>query len=115
MTTMKHRILVVAEDAQVRAALARWLMAAGYAVELAEGAKRAREVIDSEAVVLGIIAPQGLGAAGRDLARELRGSIGRIIVVTEPAADRETEAATAIASDGSISKPLNEAEVLERV
>jgi DNA-binding NtrC family response regulator len=42
---MKQRILVVAEDAPLRATLARWLMAAGYAVELAESPKRAREVI----------------------------------------------------------------------
>jgi len=112
---MKHRILVVAEDAQVRATLARWLMAAGYAVDLAEGAKRAREVIANEDVDLSIIAPQRLGGAGPDLARELRSSIGRLIVVTEPAADRDAEPAAAIATDGSISKPLNEAEVLVRV
>src|ERR1700722_768873 len=112
---MKHRILVVAEDAQVRATLARWLMAAGYAVDLAEGAKRAREVIANEDVDLSIMAPQRLGGAGLDLARELRSSTGRLIVVTEPSADREAEPVAAIATDGSISKPLNEAEVLERV
>ena len=62
---MKYRILVVAEDAPVRATLTRWLMAAGYAVELAESPKRAREVIENEAVALGILAPQRFGAAGR--------------------------------------------------
>src|SRR5262249_13513871 len=41
----KLRILVVAEDAALRATLARWLTTAGYAVELAEGPKRAREVV----------------------------------------------------------------------
>ena len=72
---MKHRILVVAEDAPVRATLARWLMAAGYAVELAESPKRAREVIENEAVALAILAPQRFGAAGQAFARELRGAI----------------------------------------
>src|SRR5262249_53228674 len=47
---MKQRILIVAQDAAVRARLARRLMAAGYAVELAEGAKRAREVVAAEKV-----------------------------------------------------------------
>ena len=84
---MKHRILVVAEDAPVRATLARWLMAASYAVELAESPKRAREVIENEAVALAILAPQRLDGAGQELARELRGAIGRLIVVIEPPAD----------------------------
>jgi DNA-binding response OmpR family regulator len=112
---MKQRILVVAEEAPVRATLARWLMAAGYAVELAESPKRAREVIQNETIALGIVAPQRLGAAALDLARELRGSIGRLIVVTEPSADAGSPIAETFESDGSISKPLTEAEVLERV
>ena len=112
---MKHRILVVAEDAPVRATLARWLMAAGYAVELAESPKRAREVIENEAVALAILAPQRLDATGQELARELRGAIGRLIIVIEPPADAGHQTAEAIESDGSISKPLNEAETLERV
>ena len=112
---MKHRILVVAEDATVRATLARWLMAASYAVELAESPKRAREVIGNEAVTLAIVAPQGLGAAGLDLARELRGAIGRLIVVSEPAAGARSRTMAAIESDGAISQPLDEREVLDKV
>jgi two-component system OmpR family response regulator len=112
---MKHRILVVAEDAPVRATLARWLMAAGYAVELAESPKRAREVIENEAVALAILAPQRLDGAGQELARELRGAIGRLIIVIEPPADAGHQTAEAIESDGSISKPLDEAETLEKV
>jgi two-component system OmpR family response regulator len=111
---MKHRILVVAEDAPVRATLARWLMAAGYAVELAESPKRAREVVENEAVALAILAPRS-GAAGQELARELRGAIGRLIIIVEPPADAGRETAEAIESDGSIAKPLDEAETLEKV
>src|ERR1700736_807415 len=112
---MKQCILVVAEDAPVRATLARWLMAAGYAVELAESPKRAREVAENETVALAIVAPQRLGAPGLDLARELRGTIGRLIVVTEPSAEAGREITETLESDGSILKPLSEAEVLERV
>jgi DNA-binding response OmpR family regulator len=112
---MKHRILVVAEDAPIRATLARWLMAAGYTVELAESPKRAREVVENEAVALGILAPQRSGAAGPEVAHELRSAIGRLIVISDPSADAGSRAAEAIESDGSISMPLNEAEVLESV
>ncbi len=112
---MKQRILVVAEDAPLRATLARWLMAAGYAVELAESPKRAREVVENEIIALAIVAPQRLGPPGVDLARALRGAIGRLIVVTETSADAEGGIAESLQTDGSISKPLSEAEVLERV
>jgi DNA-binding NtrC family response regulator len=50
----------------IRATLARWLMAAGYSVELAESPKRAREVVENEAIALCILAPQRSGAARLD-------------------------------------------------
>ena len=68
----KPRILVVAVDASLRASLARWLLTAGYAVELAEGAKRAREAIDAGDIALAVLAPDGLGPAGEELARNSR-------------------------------------------
>lgn len=112
---MKHCILVVAEVAPIRATLARWLMAAGYSVELAESSKRAREVVENEAVALGILAPQRSGAARLELARELRSAIGRLIVISDPSTDAGSQTAEAIESDGLISMPLNEAQVLESV
>jgi hypothetical protein len=42
---MRRCILVVAQEVMLRSTLARWLMSAGYSVELAEGKRRAREVI----------------------------------------------------------------------
>ena len=107
---MKPRILVVAADAGLRATLARWLMAAGYGVELAEGAKRAREVAASESPALAIVAPDGLGDAGFDLARELGDAAGGLIVVAEPDGGKGP-----VEADGCITKPLNEEEVLLRV
>ncbi len=70
---MKASILIVADDARLRAQLAGWLMAAGYAVELAESLKRAREVITNADISLIIAAPNGMGISRIELARELGG------------------------------------------
>jgi len=42
---MRHRILVVAQDVVLRSTLARWLMSAGYSVELAESERTGRQVL----------------------------------------------------------------------
>ena len=60
---MKRRVaLIASKEAPLRAALARIMRRAGYAVELAEGAKRAREVTGKGMVDLAIVGP---GAASR--------------------------------------------------
>jgi len=51
---MHHRDLVVAQDGMLRSTLARWLMSAGYFVELAGNDRRAREVLASEQISLTI-------------------------------------------------------------
>jgi DNA-binding response OmpR family regulator len=107
---MKPRILILAADAGMRATLARWLMAAGYGVELAEGAKRAREVA-AESLALAIVAPEGLGQVGFDLMRELRHAAGGLIVVAGPGHTGEEPDG----ADVVISEPLQEAEVLALV
>ena len=73
---MKQCILVVAEDAPVRATLARWLMAAGYAVELAESPKRAREVVENEK--LDDRAAGGNAAGNHDAGIWLRKALGHL-------------------------------------
>jgi DNA-binding NtrC family response regulator len=47
---VRDRILVVAQNVKLRSTLARWLMPAGYCVELAESNTRTREVLASEQV-----------------------------------------------------------------
>jgi len=54
---MKGSILVVARDADRRAMLARRLMGAGYAVELSEEPRRARELAQAGGVRLAVLAP----------------------------------------------------------
>jgi len=75
---MKNSILVVARDADRRAMLARRLMGAGYAVELAEEPRRARELAQAGGVRLAVLAPGDFGA---DLAHQLRDSLGEVILV----------------------------------
>src|SRR5581483_1198004 len=78
---MKSSILVVARDADRRALLARQLMGAGYAVELSEEPRRARELAQAGDVQLAVLAPGDFGAAGADLARQLRYSLGEVILI----------------------------------
>jgi DNA-binding NtrC family response regulator len=77
---MRQLILVVAQDVTLRSNLARWLMSAGYSVELAEGERRAREVLADHRVALTILA----GGRSAAPAFDLDGSCGKRIVVSEP-------------------------------
>ena len=83
---MNPRIMVVADDAPLRATLARWLMAEGYRVELAESLKHARQVTENSDIALAIVGPLGRDAAGVDLAGELDLQAERVIVIGEEAA-----------------------------
>jgi DNA-binding response OmpR family regulator len=107
---MKKRILVVANDAGFRATLARWLIAAGYSVELAESAKHARRVLANERIGLAIVASDQ--PHGNDLACELRAAVDRLILVT---ASTNGSMGQAVRADGYLSKPLREDDVLAQI
>jgi DNA-binding response OmpR family regulator len=110
---MRHRLLVVAKDAVLRSALARWLMPAGYTVELAESGRRAREVIANHKVALTILVLDG--CSGSALVRDLGKGRGKLIVVTKPPLDLSAINQFAPAADACLSLPLDEQEVLARV
>jgi len=109
----KQRILVVGDDAGFRATLARWLMAAGYSVELAESAKHARRVLANEQIGLTIVAADRLECS--DLACELRAAVDRLILVTAPRGDSNLPMAQAVRADGHLARPLREDDVLARI
>ena len=109
MAPMKSRILLVARDADLRGTLARWLLAAGYAVEIAEGARRASEAAATEAVALAIVTPDVLAELGDDPAGKEGNPPGGLILVGRPA---EPSAAAGIAR---IESPPIEDDVLARV
>ncbi|MBV9376908.1 MAG: AAA family ATPase, partial [Alphaproteobacteria bacterium] len=105
---MRHRILVVAHDVMLRSTLARWLMSAGYSVELAEGEKRAREVLAHHQIALTILAR---GPSG-PLALDLDGSCGKRMVVTEAARGPARPDRSPSPAEGALSIPLDEQAVL---
>ena len=109
----KPRILVVADDAALRATLARWLMTAGYAVELAESPKRARQVVESTSIALALLAPERLGADGVELARDLAGRAEHLLIIEAEAGEAATGPAPP--ADGTLGRPLREPDVLARI
>ena len=113
---MRHFILVVAQDVVLRSTLALWLMSAGYGVELAEGERRAREILADHRGALTILAGGRSGASAFDL----YGSCGKWIVVTEPPQDAALLDAvlpehSASAVNGCLSISLDEQAVLAAV
>lgn len=105
---VKPGILVVADDAASRATLARWLMQAGYAVELAESPRRAHEVAAKSTISVAMVAPQGLGAPGIELAHELTEVVEHVILIGEAPGNGASP-------DVRISLPLSEPDVLAKV
>jgi DNA-binding response OmpR family regulator/uncharacterized membrane protein len=110
---MKTRILVVASDASLRATVARALLRSGYAVELAEGPKRARDVLADEGAALAILAPYGMGPAAGELAREFKEKSTRLIVITE-SADTSLDGLP-VPPGARIARPFTEQDLVARV
>jgi class 3 adenylate cyclase/DNA-binding response OmpR family regulator/predicted ATPase len=96
----------------LRSTLARWLMSAGYSVELAETERRAREVLADHRVVLTILAGGRCGVPAFDL----DGSRGKRIVVMAPPEDVSRRPdGVAPPADGSLLIPLDQQAVLAGV
>jgi class 3 adenylate cyclase/predicted ATPase len=95
----------------LRSTLARWLMSAGYSVELAEGERRARQVLAHHRIALTILARGRSGA----LALNPDHNCGKWIVVSEPSQDTVQWGPSSPAADGSLSVSLDEQAVLTGV
>src|SRR5579884_1486804 len=75
---VKRRVvLIVAQDAGLRARMARSLGAAGYAVELAGTPRRAGEVLAAGGIRVVIVVPDGFGPVA-DLIEEARAAVGPV-------------------------------------
>ena len=106
----KSRILIVADDASLRATLARWLLGAGYAVELAESARRAYEVIANEGLNLAVV-----GTADPELARELTERIKRVILIVQQRQDGDVASEPSVRPGDALAWPCSEQDLLTRV
>src|SRR5262249_1371882 len=93
-----------------RSTLARWLMSAGYSVELADSEKRARQVLLEHRIALTILARSRSGA----LALNPDQSCGKWMVVAEPSQDMP-RGRCAPAAGEPLSIPLDEQAVLTGV
>lgn len=81
--TAKQTLLVVGGDLTLRAALAQNLIKRGYAVELAVGPGRARAIADEGAVALSLVLAERIDRETLELARELAGGTGTVLVATD--------------------------------
>ena len=95
--------------------LGRGLVRAGYEVELAETAKRAREVMANSQISATILAPKGVVGADLGLVGQIRESAGAIILVAESGRDIDRMRRWAPGADDYVAKPLDENDILARV
>ena len=95
-------VLIAAGDAVVRATVARVARAVGCAVELAESARRAREITASCRVDLAIIDVERLGPDSPRLIGELRDTVGRVVLVGERGAGAARYRAPLVAADATL-------------
>ena len=112
---MRKRLLVVASDVSLRAAIARWLAPAGFAIELAEGAKKAREVLAAGDIAAGILRIELRDAALLSVARKLHQSGGRLIVVVDDIEEIGRLTRLGVEVGAYLTPPLTKEAVLDRV
>ena len=79
---MRHRVLLVAGELELRARFARELQASGYAVELASDMKRALRLAADDYFRVAIVAP-GPSLANLAIVLALRDAVPQVIVVAE--------------------------------
>src|SRR6476620_3243872 len=78
----KRRLLIVAQDIEIRGRLAKLLLGAGHAIELAESGQRAREVAQSERIDLCVILCEEVSRITLELADELDTTIGQVVIAS---------------------------------
>src|SRR5271155_4111845 len=79
---MRRRVLLVAEEMDLRARFARGLQSSGYAVELACDGKRALMLADDDNFQVAIVAPEP-SPASLAMMLKLRYSVPKMIVLAE--------------------------------
>ena len=83
---MRHRVLLVAGELDLRVRFARELQSSGYAVELASDMKRALRLAADDHFRVAIVAP-GPSLASWAMVLALRDAVPKMIVVAEGPAE----------------------------
>jgi predicted ATPase/class 3 adenylate cyclase/DNA-binding response OmpR family regulator len=78
-------LLVVSEQASLRATIARLVVRLGYRVEIASSEKSARQLIAQGQFAGAIVAPEGLVTRESAFLRELQGAVPKLAVLTDDA------------------------------
>jgi DNA-binding response OmpR family regulator/TolB-like protein len=112
---MRKRLLVVARDAGLRMVLAHWLAPAGYGIELAEGARKAREVLASGKLTGCILRVERQDEAFFALAKAVRVLGGGLIAIVDGMADMERLKRLCLDADAYLVQPLDRRDVLAKV
>ncbi|HTV32767.1 MAG TPA: AAA family ATPase, partial [Methylocella sp.] len=85
---MRHRIMIVGRDVELRARLARLLKVGDYRVEIAESASHACR-IGFAGIALAIVAPDDRNPEERGPLQELQAEIGNVLLVAAPGSKRD--------------------------
>jgi DNA-binding response OmpR family regulator/class 3 adenylate cyclase/predicted ATPase len=109
---MRSRVLVVADELELRARIARALQSAGYTVELAEDINRALKLAAGGTVEAAIVA-MSWGPAATTIGRELRNVVPKMIVLADPADEEPNH--SLLPADIFRLRPLDEQQLLARL
>ena len=112
---MRKRLLVVARDVNLRAAMARWLAPAGFVIEPAESAKKAREVLATTEIAVGILRMEGLDAALLALTAELRRAGSKLIIIGDEIESSRRLRWLGLKVDAFLREPTTQEVVVARV
>jgi adenylate cyclase len=108
-------VLVVGDELEVRARIARALQAAGHKVELAEDVKRALKLTVTTKIEAAIVA-MGREPVRAAVAQELHGVVPKLIVLADPKDETVTRPdRSRFAADAVLLRPLDERQLLARL
>jgi len=116
-TPRADKILIVDDDARIRALLRRYLAQEGFEVILAEDGKALSRIMLRDAVDLIVLDLMMPGEDGLSICRRLRAANDRtpIIMLTAKGEDVDRIVGLEVGADDYLSKPFNPRELLARV
>lgn len=115
MSTIPERILLVDDDVELRAMLARYLTAEGFHVSVAGDGREMRAVMARAAPNLIVLDWMLPGEDGLSLARSLHGGAAAVIMLSARGDTTDRILALEIGADDYLSKPFDPRELLARI